>query len=491
MAQLLPLSRAARLAGVTRGELQKRLRDEGIETFEGKITVTRLLSLYPDADLESDPVFERIQQIKAEARPKRDYTDGLLPEPEVLMTRLKEINSVLMRTKSSLNYAEQLLKETLQRLAHVKSLAGETRAQAVDEVRDWLEHKVSAEMPHHDARAALFARDAFLKVLAPSVRVLSTGHEFFVEGRDSLLEAGLKAGLHLQYGCASGNCGACKARLLSGKATQVRAHDYVLSAREREAGYLLACSWTAVTDLVIEAIEARTPAELPIQEVRAGVDRIERLADDVAILRLVTPRTNTLRFMAGQSVTLTDEDDNSAAYPLASCPCDGRHLQFFVRRREGNRFAAAVFDGSLGTQVVHVQGPYGDFVLREDSTAPLVFVAMGDGIAPIKSLVEHAISIDTAPWMHLYLVDEAGWSGHVSNLCRSWQDALDHFRFSLLPAGTTVPEIVDAIGADHADIAVSVIYVAGPAARVEELAADIRRLPDCSEGSPRVLLCEL
>ncbi|MCU0767098.1 MAG: 2Fe-2S iron-sulfur cluster-binding protein [Gammaproteobacteria bacterium] len=491
MAQLLPLSRAARLAGVTRGELQKRLRDEGIETFEGKITVTRLLSLYPDADLESDPVFERIQKIKADARPKRDYTDGLLPEPEVLMTRLKEVNAVLTRTKSSLNYAEQVLKETLQRLAHARSLVGATKLQATDELRDWLEHKVSTEMPHHDARAALFARDAFLKVLAPSVRVLSTGHEFFVEGRDSLLEAGLKAGLHLQYGCASGNCGACKARLISGKATQIRPHDYVLGAREREAGYLLACSWTAVTDLVIEAIEARTPAELPIQEVRAGVDRIERLADDVAILRLVTPRTNTLRFMAGQSVTLTDEDDNSAAYPLASCPCDGRHLQFFVRRREGNRFSAAVFDGSLATQVVHVQGPYGDFVLREDNTAPIVFVATGDGIAPIKSLVEHAISIDTAPWMHLYLVDDAPWLSNVCNLCRSWHDALDHFRFTLLPAGTTVPEIVDAIGADHADVASSLVYVAGPPARVEELAADIRRLPDCSEGSPRVMLCEV
>ena len=490
MPQLLPLSRAARLAGVTRGERQNKLRENDIETFEGKITVSNLLAVYPDADLESDPVFERIQRIKTEARPKRDYSDGWLPDPEVLMTRLKEINSVLMRTKSSLNYTEQLLKETLQRVAHARSAVDAARGASLDELFEWLEHKVSAEMPHHDARAALFARDAFLKVLAPSVRVLSTGHEFFVEGRDSLLEAGLKAGLHLQYGCSSGNCGSCKARLVAGKATQVRPHDYVLSAREREAGYILACSWTAVTDVVIEAIEARTPAELPIQEIRAGVERIERLADDVAILKLVTPRTNTLRFMAGQWVTLTDEDDNSAGYPLASCPCDGRHLQVFVRRREGNRFAATVFDGSLATQVVHVQGPYGDFVLREDTTDPVVFVAMGDGIAPIKSLVEHAISIDGAEWMHLYLLDEPAWSTYVRNLCRSWRDALDQFHFTLLPVGSTVPEIVDRIGEDHADVARSLVYVAGPAARVEDLATDIRRLPGCSEGSPRLMLCE-
>jgi CDP-4-dehydro-6-deoxyglucose reductase len=115
---------------------------------------------------------------------------------------------------------------------------------------------------------------------------------------------------------------------------------------------------------------------------------------------------------------------------------------------------------------------------------------MGDGIAPIKSLVEHAISIDSAEWMHLYLLDEPAWSTYVRNLCRSWRDALDQFQFTLLPIGTAVPEIVDRIGADHADVARSVVYVAGPAGKVQELATDIRRLPDCSEGTPRVLLCE-
>ena len=120
-----------------------------------------------------------------------------------------------------------------------------------------------------------------------------------------------------------------------------------------------------------------------------------------------------------------------------------------------------------------------------------VTVAMGDGIAPIKSLVEHAISIDNAEWMHLYLLDEVAWSTYVRNLCRSWRDALDQFRFTLLPPGTTVPEIVDQIGADHPDVARSLVYVAGPAARVQELATDIRRLPDCGEGLPKLTLCEL
>ena len=64
MPQPLTLSRAAKLAGVTRSQLQETLRDSGVNMFEGKIAVGDLLSLYPEIDLDRDPVFERIERIK-------------------------------------------------------------------------------------------------------------------------------------------------------------------------------------------------------------------------------------------------------------------------------------------------------------------------------------------------------------------------------------------------------------------------------------------
>ena len=100
MPQLLTLSRAARIAGVTRSELQKRLREANTESFEGQIRVSDLHALYPEVDLEHDPVFERIERIKSSARPKTEYTDGWMPDAEVLMTRLKQMNRVLVRTKA-------------------------------------------------------------------------------------------------------------------------------------------------------------------------------------------------------------------------------------------------------------------------------------------------------------------------------------------------------------------------------------------------------
>jgi CDP-4-dehydro-6-deoxyglucose reductase len=36
-----------------------------------------------------------------------------------------------------------------------------------------------------------------------------------------------------------------------------------------------------------------------------------------------------------------------------------------------------------------VEGPFGSFFLREDSTKPVVLLASGTGFAPIKALIEH------------------------------------------------------------------------------------------------------
>ena len=39
--------------------------------------------------------------------------------------------------------------------------------------------------------------------------------------------------------------------------------------------------------------------------------------------------------------------------------------------------------------ILRIEGPYGSFFLREDSSKPMVLVASGTGFAPIKALIEH------------------------------------------------------------------------------------------------------
>ena len=469
MPNTLSLSRAARLAGVSRGELQKRIREEDAKTFEGQLTLEVLLELYPHINMDADPVLERIQNIKTEAKPKRHYSDGWLPDPEVLMTRLKEFQHTLVQTKAALNASETMIQETLDDLNEAVNAPPPELRDKVSHTINRLQKTMERAERADDARAALFARNAMLKIVSSSIRVLPSGHEFFLEGNDSILDAGLKAGLYINYGCSSGNCGACKCKVISGAVRKLRDHDFVLSSREQEQGYILACSNTAISDLVIEANEAGMDEELPYQEIRATVRKIEILSDRMALLNIQTPRTQSLRFKAGQHVDLTAEDGSMVQLSIASCPCDGRNLQFIVMNDPQGGFSRMVFDNTLCKQTVLLQGPEGGFVLQEDSTNPAIFLAKGEGLAPIKSLVEQAITIDNAEGMHLIQLGTNPPGSTLDNLCRAWVDSLDNFLYTELPEEINDRDVLELLSTSVASDPRSDIYIAGPADWLETL----------------------
>jgi CDP-4-dehydro-6-deoxyglucose reductase len=208
----------------------------------------------------------------------------------------------------------------------------------------------------------------------------------------------------------------------------------VLSATEKGSGVVLLCCNTAAVDLVIEAREAHAATDMPLQRIEARVKSITPLSSDMRLLHLQTPRSNRLRFLAGQSVTLELPGGLSASYPVASCPCDDRNLQFHVRQRAGDAFGARVFEGLRAADTVRVEGPRGSFVLNEESSRPLVFIAGDSGFAPIKSLIEHAMALDSAETLHLVWIAADRSGLYLDNLCRSWGDALDNFRYTPLTA---------------------------------------------------------
>ena len=148
----------------------------------------------------------------------------------------------------------------------------------------------------------------------------------------------MRGGLALNYGCSNGNCGKCKARLLSGEIKKIRPHDYVLTEKDKLQGYFLACSNTAVTDIVISADEAGSEQDIPLQSFQARVRKLENPLPDLCLLNMKTPRTQRLRFLAGQKVKLEIPGVGSHIAHVASCPCEDMHLQFHLHRDPANPF---------------------------------------------------------------------------------------------------------------------------------------------------------
>lgn len=290
------------------------------------------------------------------------------------------------------------------------------------------------------------------------------GEQFDVAGRDTILDAALSHGLPLSYGCSNGNCGGCRARVISGAVTQLRHHDFVFSESERAAGWILLCACTPDGDLAVEAAPAHSAGDIPFQHLVAKVREHQPLEKGITLLHLQTPRTQRLRFLAGQSARLTLADGTSGEYPIASCPCDDRNLHFHVRTRDEDALSLRVAKGLATGEAVAVDGPIGSFTLDAGSSRPLLFIACDTGFAPVKSLIEHAVSLDRGLPISLYWLacDEGGH--YLHNLARSWTDALEGFRYVPL-----TPELENEKGplmlllqTEIPEIAATDIYIAGP-----------------------------
>jgi len=257
--------------------------------------------------------------------------------------------------------------------------------------------------------------------------------------------------------------------------------DYRFSEAEKAQNHVLMCACTAhSSDLVLEVLEAGAPEDIPEQRIVAKVRSVDVLNSDVMRLHLQTPRSNRLRFLAGQRVTLgvtagqTSGADIHGEYPVASCPCDDRNLIFHVsrtdRRITSADFSKCVFEGRIKPgDDISVWGPWGRFVLEENSARPLVFVALDDGFAPINSLIEHAIAVDAAESITLYWAATRPGGQYLPNQCRAWASALDEFHYRPLD----LAGLPAALAADGA-LAGSDVFLAGPAALVAPAEAALR-----------------
>ncbi len=470
MSQLLSMSRAARLVGVNRSELQKRVKQGELHTFDGMITIDNLLASYPSVQLEDNTEYSRVLFIKERAFGKRVFERVML-DVETLATRINVLSKELTLSQTQVKHFKVLLDRLHGKFSEIENQCGPESKETLDSLKTWLSAEVNAAM-EPDYPNPLAVRDNLLRIIAAHVTVQPGGHDFFIDGPDSVLEGALRAGVPLSYGCSGGNCGLCKARLISGQIKKTRLHDYVLTEADKRNGLFLMCSSTAVTDIVIEASVAGGVQDIPFQQIPATVKSITHLTPDIALLHLQTPRTNRLRFLAGQSADLLLGKSLKAELAIASCPCDDRNILFHVQRISGNLFSDYVFNRLKNHDVVDIEGPHGEFILYEKSTRPLYFIAFDTGFAPIKSLIEHAMSLEAAEAIHLYWIGSHESSIYLPNVGRAWADALDNFFYTQIvanfdlanPAGTreeSLKIILQGILKAQPNVTAGDIYIAG------------------------------
>jgi len=319
------------------------------------------------------------------------------------------------------------------------------------------------------------------------ITVQPSGRAFSAEAGETLLDAGLRQGLILPYGCKDGACSACKGRVVSGTVDHGKSQPHALTDEEKAAGITLFCCAMAQTDLVIECKQLTLASDIPVKTLPSRIEKLDKLAPDIIEMHLRLPANECFEFLAGQYIDFLLKDGKKRSYSLASAPEDQGLLQLHIRHVPGGLFTEQVFSTLKVRDILRFNGPHGSFYLREDSSKPMILLAGGTGFAPVKSIVEHAIARNINRPMFIYWGAKARVDLYQNGLPEKW--AAEYASISYIPVLSEPADgdnwngrtgfVHQAVQADFPDLSGYQVYACG-----SPLMIDAARRDFITQGLP-------
>jgi CDP-4-dehydro-6-deoxyglucose reductase len=223
-----------------------------------------------------------------------------------------------------------------------------------------------------------------------------------------VLDAALDAGINLPHSCKSGNCGACRARLLRGEVDYPNGKPLGLSDSEAAEGLILLCQAHPCTDLSLETFEVIAADLALVKRLPCRIERAERWSHDVMSVYLRLPAAERFEFKPGQYIDILLSGGRRRSFSIASPPHDSCLLELHVRRAPGGEFTEQLFTGGISNALLTIEGPLGHFIYRPPTRlssgkdAPMLLVGGGTGLAPLMSMLRHVIENGLRREMWLY-----------------------------------------------------------------------------------------
>jgi toluene monooxygenase electron transfer component len=221
------------------------------------------------------------------------------------------------------------------------------------------------------------------------VNARNRGYDFEALPGEKVLYAGLRAGIDLPYECATGTCGTCKAKVVSGRVrdgwSEAPGKKFVKPA----ANEFLMCQCVAEEALTLEVSKFVYPMDTGacVPQKCIGTVRSSRaLTHDVMgfALEFEEPRD----FDAGQFVPLAPEGvAGYRGYSMCNFARGGRRLDFIVKRKPDGGFSEWLFGGKRDGARVETFGPLGKATFDPALGKHLLLIAGGSGIAGMMSIL--------------------------------------------------------------------------------------------------------
>jgi len=259
--------------------------------------------------------------------------------------------------------------------------------------------------------------------MSHDVRIAGTDIHFACRPDQTLLDAALQAGIEMPYSCRKGVCGNCAGSVTAGSVSCLSS-----GAHDEGTGQHLLCQCTPQGDVEIAPVSFRHIDPAARKTFAVKVYRNQRAANDVNVLQLRLPAGQRTKFKAGQYLQVLLADGSRRCYSMANAPHESDTLTLHIRHVPDGRFTQIVPTLAAG-DVLHVELPYGSFELREDSNAPLVFVAGGTGFAPVKAILDDAVKRGIRRPVTLLWGARRRDGLYLMAAVQRWQRLLPDFRF--------------------------------------------------------------
>lgn len=214
-------------------------------------------------------------------------------------------------------------------------------------------------------------------------------HAYAVGSDDRLLHGGLCHGIGLPYECASGTCGTCKAKLVSGEIVD---HWPDAPGRKylKQEGEFLLCQCSATGDLEIDVarpvngVPSALPAAMP-----GRITRTEKLTHDVMSIWIELPRD--VQFEAGQfALVRVPGIEGYRGWSMVNYAPATNLLEFVIKKKPGGAVSDWLFAADRAGTAVDVFGPIGHATFSADTEHDILCIAGGSGIAGMMSILTRA-----------------------------------------------------------------------------------------------------
>jgi Na+-transporting NADH:ubiquinone oxidoreductase subunit F len=210
-----------------------------------------------------------------------------------------------------------------------------------------------------------------------------------VAGGDKLLSTLMDQRIFIPSACGGrGSCGLCKVKVTEGGGPTLPTETPYLEDREIAEQVRLSCQIKVREDIRMEI-----PPELfLVKEFQTRVVSLQDLTSNIREVQLELSEPTEIEFKPGQYIHFEVPEYKGSpepiyrAYSIASRASDNHRVRLVITRVPDGLATTYVHDWLKVGDEIRINGPYGDFYLRE-SDRDVVMIATGSGLAPIMSIL--------------------------------------------------------------------------------------------------------